>query len=369
MQVCHFYATTGCKFGNVCTKGSHDPSLVLSHLDSIVCHICVQHGKCTAQGCTKSHAPQVLDRYKQELAKRGPVARAAPTGGKHRPPSAKHSAASSSLALVPTKPAPRAHDPDHGIVTKFQGLGFTQQSGPATTAQVDVKLKKRKTNVVVALDVSSSMRGSNFDNAKTELNKLWNLLEKGDSLTIITFSSTVQEAMPRRFKCELKEGQVKRETQFDEADLRRFVSALKISSGTALYDAVTVAMQMTQQAAEQDMAEHPNADRHTYQLLVITDGEDYSSKTATAASVNQILLRPGGWAGKCHFSSCFVAIGAQAAHALAPCTAELKHSATVADIDAGFRRLTETVAKIRTTTVQKVKKVGYSWGGGAAKGA
>jgi hypothetical protein len=175
--------------------------------------------------------------------------------------------------------------------------------------------------------------------------------------------------MPRRFKCELKEGQVKRETQFDEADLRRFVSALKISSGTALYDAVTVAMQMTQQAAEKDMAEHPNADRHTYQLLVITDGEDYSSKTATAASVNQILLHPGGWAGKCHFSSCFVAIGAQAAHALAPCTAELKHSATVADIDAGFRRLTETVAKIRTTTVQKVKKVGYSWGGGAAKGA
>ena len=368
MQVCHFYATTGCKFGNVCTK-SHDPSLVLSHLDSTVCHMCVQHGKCTAQGCTKSHAPQVLDRYKQELAKRGPVARAAPAGGKHRPPSAKHSATSSSLALVPTKPAPRAHDPDHAIVTKFQGLGFTQQSGPATTSQVDVKLKRRKTNVVVALDVSSSMRGSNFDNAKTELNKLWHLLEKGDSLTIITFSSTVQEAMPRRFKCELKEGQVKRETQFDEADLRRFVSALKISSGTALYDAVTVAMQMTQQAAEKDMAEHPNADRHTYQLLVITDGEDYSSKTATAASVNQILLRPGGWAGKCHFSSCFVAIGAQAARALAPCTAGLKHSFTVDDIDAGFRRLTETVAKIRTTTVQKVKKVGYSWGGGAAKGA
>ena len=54
---------------------------------------------------------------------------------------------------------------------------------------------------------------------------------------------------------------------------------------------------------------------------------------------------------------------------LAACTAGLKHSLTVADIDAGFRRLTETVAQVKSTTVQKVKKTGFSWGGGAVQGA
>jgi hypothetical protein len=277
------------------------------------------------------------------------------------------SSSSGSGSSGKTKPA--AHDPHHAMVTKLQGLGFSGfSSSLAATAKVDLDQKRPKANVVVALDVSSSMlRGSNFDIAKTELNKLWNLLEKGDSLTIITFSSTIQEVVHRRFKCKLKEGQVKRETQFDEAfDIRRFVSNLKISSGTigtALYDAVTVAMQMTQQAAKKDeaKAERPDADRHTYQLLVIAGGEDDSSKTATAASVNQILRRPGVFP----FSSCFVAISAQAAHALAPCTAKLKNSATVFHIDAGFGRLTESLVQIRPTIVQKVKKVGYLWGGGA----
>jgi len=212
--------------------------------------------------------------------------------------------------------------------------------------EVVVKQKRRKTNVVVVLDLSGSMRGAKLDNAKSELNKLWLLLDKGDSLTIITFSTSVSVAMPRRFKWQPKEGQSKRDTQFDEADLRAIVSRLQADGQTALYDAVAAAMHLTQQASEADMREHPNADWHTYQLLVITDGANNCSRTATAASVNNTLLHPGGWAAKCHFSSCFVAIGAEAAGALAPCTAGLKHAVTVADIDAGFRRLTETVAQV-----------------------
>jgi uncharacterized protein YegL len=364
MQVCHFFATTGCKFAAGCTKGSHDPSLVLPHLESIICHICVQHGKCTAKGCTKSHAPQVVQRYQQELAKRPPLAYAA----KQRPAPAQHASTPSSLVLVP-KPNPVQKMESSAIVTQLQGLGFKAHSGAKATEQVTVKQKRRKTNVVVALDVSGSMRGRKIDNAKKELNKLWHLLEKGDSLAIITFHSAVSVAMPRRFKCELKPGQVKRDTQFDQADLQAFVAAVTVGNGTALYDAVAAAMLMTQQAAEQDMLDHPHADWHTFQLLVITDGEDFNSKTHTAASVNDALRRPGAWAGKCHFSSCFVAIGAEAAGALAACTAGLKHSLTVADIDAGFRRLTETVAQVKSTTVQKVKKTGFSWGGGAVQGA
>jgi hypothetical protein len=69
MQPCHFFATSGCRLRTGCTKGSHDPSQVLNYLASIVCPICVKHGQCTAQGCTKSHAPEVIQRYKLERAR------------------------------------------------------------------------------------------------------------------------------------------------------------------------------------------------------------------------------------------------------------------------------------------------------------
>jgi Mg-chelatase subunit ChlD len=252
----------------------------------------------------------------------------------------------------------------------MQSLGFVAQPGKAkTTEQVNVKHKRRKTNVVVVLDLSGSMAGSNLANAKRELNKLWNLLEKGDSLTIITFSNTVSVAMTRRFKYEPKAGKQKQVWQFDESDLRAVVTGLSAGGGTALYDAVAVALKSMQSACEQDMAKHPNAELHTYQILIITDGQDNSSKSASATSVHATLLHPGKWAGLSHFSSCFVAIGAEAASALAPCSAGLKHSTTVADIDAGFRRLTDTVAQIRTTTVQNVKKTAFAFGGGAIRGA
>jgi uncharacterized protein YegL len=384
MQVCHFFATTGCKHPMGCTKGSHDPSLVFPHLQSIVCHICVQHGKCTAKGCSKQHAPEVIERYKKELARqsssrpaRQPTAHSPPSPAQQRPASARLST-SSSLVHVP-RPALSSSGSNalvttgggSAIVAKLQGLGFNPQPAKAKTMeQVVVKMKQRRTNVVVVLDLSGSMRGRNLNNAKVELNKLWHLLQKGDSLTIITFSSGVYSTMPRRMKWEPKAGSAKFKTaaHFDEADLQAVVASLQADGLTALYDAVALAMQQTQQACEKDIREHPNSERHTYQLLVITDGEDTSSKVANAASVNQTLLHPGSWAGKCHFSSCFVAIGPQAASALAPCTSGCKHSVTVSDIDAGFRRLTEQIAQVRTTTVQTVKKSQVAWGGGAAKG-
>jgi uncharacterized protein YegL len=432
-KVCHYFATTGCKHPFSCTKGSHDPSLVFPHLQSIVCHICVQHGKCSAKGCSKQHSPEVIERYKKELARqsssrpaRQPIAYSPPSPAQQRPASARLSTSSSSLvhvirhglslggsnALVSTgsdsaivaklqglgfnpqaakaggtmsgdsaivaklqglgfnPPAAKAGGTmsgDSAIVAKLQGLGFNPPAAKAggTMREVVVKMKQRRTNVVVVLDLSGSMRGRNLNNAKVELNKLWHLLQKGDSLTIITFSSSVYSTMPRRMKWEPEAGSAKLKTaaHFDEADLQAVVAGLQADGLTALYDAVALAMQQTQQACEKDIREHPNSERHTYQLLVITDGEDTSSKVANAASVNQTLRHPGSWAGKCHFSSCFVAIGPQAASALAPCTSGCKHSVTVSDIDAGFQCLTEQIAQVRTTTVQMVKR-SVVWGGG-----
>jgi hypothetical protein len=66
MQLCHYFATSGCKFGSTCSKGSHDATQaqVLAYLWSIACPICVKHGHCTARGCKKSHAPEVIQRLK-----------------------------------------------------------------------------------------------------------------------------------------------------------------------------------------------------------------------------------------------------------------------------------------------------------------
>ena len=69
MQVCHFFATTGCKHPHGCTKGSHDHRLVLPHLDSIVCKFVALQGKCTDKHCAKQHFPAIVERYKAELAK------------------------------------------------------------------------------------------------------------------------------------------------------------------------------------------------------------------------------------------------------------------------------------------------------------
>jgi hypothetical protein len=260
--------------------------------------------------------------------------------------------------------APTQSSHSGAIVAKLNGMGMKPVKKAELKTEVSVKQKTRKTNVIAAVDVGSSMTGRGIEVAKCELKKLWELLNKGDSLSIITIAQGVDVAMRRCFKWLPKDGQLKRATQFDEADLDQVIDSISLKGSTALYDGLMAALQ----ACEADMREHPNADWHTYQLLVVTAGVDECSCAASAAAVNSALLRPGHWAGKCHFSSCFVAIGPQAASALAPCTSGLKHSVTVSDIDAGFRRLTEQIAQVRTTTVQTVKKSQVAWGGGAAKG-
>jgi Mg-chelatase subunit ChlD len=268
------------------------------------------------------------------------------------------------------------------LAVGLEQRGFSAKAPSAQQQQVEVKQRARKTNVVVVLDLSGSMADELFGRltlAKAAVMQLWDVLMPGDSLTIITFNTRVNIVMPRRFKWEPKEGQVKRPTQFERSDLEAAVGGLEAVGGTALYHALLEAMEQTKAAATEDLIKAKakkcqTVDSNTFQLFVITDGQDQDSasisRASTAQAVNEVLRKPGGWAGQVKFSSCFVAIGEEARSALAPCTNGLnpENHHTVDNITEGFRRVTDTIATVRVQQTQTFKKSSVAFGGGSAAG-
>jgi Mg-chelatase subunit ChlD len=252
-------------------------------------------------------------------------------------------------------------------------------TAPTVEHHVEAKQVVRKTNVVVVLDLSGSMSDEAFGRltpAKAAIMELFDdVLLAGDSLTIITFNTEVTTVMPRCFKWEPKEGQVKQSNQFVRADLEAVVSRLQAGGGTALYHALLQAMEQTKAAATGDLMrakERKCEAAHTFQLFVITDGLDedsaHISPSSTARAVNELLKKPGGWAGEVKFSSCFVGIGADAQAALAPCTKGLnqQNHFTVDNITDGFRRVTDQILVERVERTQTFRNQSVSVGGGAA---
>jgi Mg-chelatase subunit ChlD len=255
------------------------------------------------------------------------------------------------------------------VVSQLTGRGFALANPSQTQEKVTGHQSSRKTNVVVVLDLSSSMRGPLLEQAKAAILRLWQLLDRGDSLTIITFNTKVKIAMPRRYKFEPKPGQIKRDTQFVLADLESTVNGFRASGGTALYHALLQALDQTQAAAEADLKAHPtNPDAHTFQLFCITDGGDNRSAEIsvefTADAVNERLRNPGGWASTVNFSTCFVAIGSDAVKSLQPCTNQLAHTLTADNIDAGFRRIQDTIIRVRTVETHDLRQSSLSYGRG-----
>jgi len=253
------------------------------------------------------------------------------------------------------------------LVSQLAGHGFAVAKPSQSQEKVTGVVSARKTNVVVVLDLSGSMGGRLLDQAKAAILRLWDLLQRGDSLTIITFNTKVATAMPRRYKFEPKPGQIKRDTQIVLADLETTLEGFRAQGGTALYHALLHALDQTQTAAEADLTAHPtNPDAHTFQLFAITDGADNSSTAislaSTAESVNQRLRTLGDWASKVQFSTCFVAIGSDAAASLQPCTRDLTNSLTVDNIDAGFRRIQDTIIRIRTVETHELRRASFSYG-------
>jgi len=231
-----------------------------------------------------------------------------------------------------------------------------------------------KSHVTIVLDVSGSMAGHRLDTAKREMKALVNTAMKpGDSISIVTFHDDVATVVPppsllkegnRLTKWAPNPSQTKRPAQFSNGGLDSTIDGIQTRGTTALYDAFRRSFDGLKAAVEQDLqakqakgkAEKQKLSR-TYQLFVLTDGEDNASTGTNADQVRAMLEHPGGWAAKCHFHTTFVAIGEEGKRALAPIfkqplEAGLKHAKLEYDITEGFRRVSEVV-----TTVKEVIEV------------
>jgi Ca-activated chloride channel family protein len=119
------------------------------------------------------------------------------------------------------------------------------------------KERKKKSNVLLVLDISGSMKAERkMENAIAGSLQLIDILGEQDSFTFIPFNDKVSVAAkvpalgPEREK------------------LRTFASSLFAGGGTALYDAVM--------AAQQSLAKDPSPDRINA-IVVLSDGADESS--------------------------------------------------------------------------------------------
>ena len=88
------------------------------------------------------------------------------------------------MSLVRAQAPPQSSQ-SGALVAKLNGFGMKPAAKAELKTDVSVKQKTRKTNVIAAVDVGRTM---SIEVARCELKKLWQLLNKGDSLSIITFA-------------------------------------------------------------------------------------------------------------------------------------------------------------------------------------
>ncbi len=150
---------------------------------------------------------------------------------------------------------------------------------------------------------------------------------------------------------------------YDAATLAEVLSHVRTGGGTALHDAILAAldaMQADHDAYHARVAAKHGADAvrpRCLQLVVVTDGEDGHS-AGSAAAVAERLRAPGLWAARSHFRATLVGVGAEAAAALAACSARCKHVRVVDAADGGegiraaFKRVVEHMQEAVVTTVE-----------------
>lgn len=137
---------------------------------------------------------------------------------------------------------------------------------------------KKPVDLVVAMDISGSMRGDKIASARNSLIQFINLLDDRDRLQVILFSDQLTTLSP------LSELGEKRE------DLVRRVSGIIEDGDTRLYDAVQVAYDELEVNGDPD---------HIRALVVLSDGEDTASQIGLEQLMTQVTnLSEGGTSTK-----------------------------------------------------------------------
>jgi Ca-activated chloride channel family protein len=132
---------------------------------------------------------------------------------------------------------------------------------------------KKPVDLVVAMDVSGSMRGAKIASARTSLLEFIDKLDDRDRLQVILFNQDLIDLTP------LSELGEKRE------DVKRRVAGIIEGGDTRLYDAVA--------AAHEEL--DTNGDRdHIRAVVVLSDGEDTASRLALRELMDQIALGSEG---------------------------------------------------------------------------
>jgi len=119
---------------------------------------------------------------------------------------------------------------------------------------------KRAVSVVVVFDRSSSMTGARIQAAKAGLTQFLAHLRPEDRVQLVTFSSEVDDSTP----------------EVPPADISRRVATIFADGHTALYDAIDRARTLAFASARRDP-------RRIHAVVVLTDGEDTSSRTTADA--------------------------------------------------------------------------------------
>ncbi len=126
---------------------------------------------------------------------------------------------------------------------------------------------KKPVDLVVAMDVSGSMRGDKIASARSSLIDFINLLDDRDRMQVILFSDELISLTPLTPLGEKRE------------DLVRRVSGIVEQGDTRLYDAVQMAY---------DELEGSGDPEHIRAIVVLSDGEDTASRLALGQLVGQV---------------------------------------------------------------------------------
>ncbi len=161
-------------------------------------------------------------------------------------------------------------DRDHGVNAAEPKTTLEMPPADVISAAVDMwKVTKKKSNIVLVLDTSGSMKEENrMENAKAGAAEFLALLGDEDTFSLLTFNNSLSWTQSA---VKLKDGR-------SQAD--QYIKSLFPQGGTALYDAIADAWKR--------LEANPEPDKITA-IVVLTDGADTDSKLKLDALLKMVL--------------------------------------------------------------------------------